>query len=118
MSMPQIVLPGADQQPRLPEATGLSAEQIVALAGFSAAARDYSIDQRGRRDENTAIAVQRVPNTTRHLISIFTRLPVPNYTPGPNEPPRLEPIERLVDYDGTVLYDDLEGYLERAAENA
>lgn len=117
MSMPPMIslagLAGVEQQPRVPEATGLSSEQIVRLAEFSAAARAHSIDQHGRPADNTAIAVQRVPNTTRHLISIFTRLPKPGSTDPAHE---LEPIERLVDYDGTILYDDLEGYLERAAQ--
>ena len=103
------------QRPTVPEMTALSSDQAARIAELAAAARSYQLDQRGRPVDNAWITVQAVPATTRHLIAATTKLP----KPGSDDPTReVELIERLIDRDGTLLYDDLEGYLERQAERA
>lgn len=117
MSFPVTILDTAPPAPPKRE-LALTAEQVSRTAEFSATVRLYSKDRAGRDDPNPAIGIRNIDGSRHHFVCLFTALPRTGVTPPPQEPTPMEAIERIIDAQGDVIYDELEDYIIRAGDAA
>lgn len=90
----------------------LTAEHIVALAEFTGGIRLHAKDKVGRTDPNPPIGIRAVLGSRHHMVCFYAAQQIPGREAG-----SWEAIERIVHGDGTVIYDELEEWLERAASH-